>query len=516
MSDFGQIVDLTPAAERGAVVQVVNEHTARLRSLYDQGVSASERLEAIERAVAGTKAALEQERAAERFEWRAEGGARELDALYLRTDGSVSLRGGSTTGEFCGIPVEHKMPGLLTTERGVTPEHERLLQAYRRYALASTLRSRKWEGADTHLRRYAGEFQRALQAMPGRVGDWLRGIIADPAAMTRAINGASGSGAEMISNPTIAAVRRPLLLERRVVGLIPSQRVTTSTFKQSAITGHGLARKRGATADDPARFQRAQFSTTDFSLTVQNMVVNALLDPMWLRDAAGTIDDPMGLVLQWLEQALVDTKEVAFLHGDTAATHQDTISTWTLGSYFNSGDLDGSDSPIKLFIGARARAFDDSNTSSGSGAFTAAIHAAALATMGAHANGAVMILGLNAYYAGLIGNSSFSTVDKLGPRATLLTGQVGVVGDTPVVISEFMPKEFDTSSGLRTGSNAGNEILYTRPGSWSFYDMDNPDEMYDVSYPERGARYIGMGFSTTLAPVVVSGEKPAHVVYYTP
>lgn len=516
MSELGTVLDLTPTAAKEAVVARVNEHAAMLKGFDGTIRTASERAEMVERLAASMQEEIKALKSQERLAWSPGGNATDLDHRYIRADGLVQVADKEISERFLGVEVKHRAPGLLTADRGVTHEHERLIQAYRRYALAKTMQGRGWVGASELLPRYAAEFLRAARSMPGRVGEQLRAMLADEASYQRVLNGASGSGAEMISNPTIAAIRKPLLLARRVAGLIPSQPVTTPTFKQSHATGHGLARKRGATADDPARFRRQNFSTTDTSITVQNLVINALVDPAWLRDAASTIDDPMGEVLMWLEQAMVDTKEVLFLHGDTAATHQDTVSTWTLGSYFTAGDLDGTDSPVKLFIGARARAFDDSAATGGAGAFTAALHFGALATMGNHSNGAVMVCGLNAFYAGILANALFTTVDKFGPQATLITGQMGSVGDTPIVISEFMPKEFDTSSGLYTGSNAGNEILYTRPESWRFYDMPSPDESFDVTYPERGARYVGMGMSTALAPVVVSGEKPAYVLYYTP
>jgi hypothetical protein len=256
MSELGTVVDLTPPAAKEAVVARVNEHAAKLKDFDGSLRSAGERQELIERLTASMQEEIKALKTQERVTWSAAGNASDLDHRFLRADGMVQVADKEISERFLGVEVKHRAAGLLTADRGVTHEHERLIQAYRRYALAKVMSARGWAGANDLLPRYTAEFLRAARSLPGRVGDQLRAMLADEASYQRVLNGASGSGAEMISNPTIAAIRKPLLLARRVAGLIPSQPVTAPTFKQSHATGHGLARKRGATADDPARFRR--------------------------------------------------------------------------------------------------------------------------------------------------------------------------------------------------------------------------------------------------------------------
>lgn len=516
----GHLRDVTPDAPKQAIFDTLGAHRAALQAI-DADVSAktrtlSERIEAAERMAGETAANFAKLKSAERSEWVAEGGPSELDSRYLNADGSVRFLPTKVRLALPGLPedMSDTLPGLLTEDAPVTPQHARLVQAFRAYVLVKHLHRQAPE-ASALLTKTSREFMRALQNLPGRVGQFCRQMVADPAMWTRVLNSTTGTGGEFISNPTLSMIRRPLILQRRIPALIRTETVANSTFKQPIVAGHGLMRKRGKTVTDPARYPDQAFTTSDASVSTVDMAINALLDPNWIRDAAPVMADPIGEVNNWLAQAWVDTQEAAYLHGDTAGTHEDTLSTWTLLGYFSTGQLDGVDSPLKLWLGIRARAFDDSNTASGSGSFTAATHYAAVSALGNHASSAVMATGLSCFYNSILANSIFTSYNAMGPAGTLLTGKLGAVGQNEIIISEFMPKEFDTSSGLYTGSNKGNEILYFDPTAWVYYELADGSTDYDVVYPERGARYIGMTARGVLVCNVVSTEKPAYVLYNT-
>lgn len=61
----------------------------------------------------------------------------------------------------------------------------------------------------------------------------------------------------------------------------------------------------------------------------------------------------------------------------------------------------------------------------------------------------VYIVSTDTYYE-LLNDSIFQTMDKVGPQATLLTGQIGVIGNSPVLVSA----EFDSKADGATGAIA--------------------------------------------------------------
>lgn len=448
-----------------------------------------------------------------RVEIEALGGGAELDKLFLREDGTVRFKTEKSKIDLGGMEVEVERYGLLDSP-SVCPEQEELRRAYGGWALAygRCKRGGMDVAHDPLAQKSFRSFVRALQNLPGRTGQFCRQMVADPALYGRVISNTSGSGGQLVATPTTSNIIRPTDLDRRLVGLFPMLPAPTPSFKQPIVTGRALGRKRGATASDPARYRQSTFTTSDQTLTVVDMALSALLDPQWVVDAGPVVGDPMGMVMDWLASGYADTLEIAFLHGDTAGTHQDALASWTLGGLYTAGDLDGSDSPAKFWIGARARAFDDSNNYAGGGSFDITDHFGALALMGALAGEAISVCGLATLYKSLLPLTQFLTLDVFGPNATILTGQLGSIAGKPVVISQFMNNDL-ASTGLFTNSGTTGSILYVNPNKYAYYEMDAGEGAdFNVLYPERGAQYVGMTRRGVLAPSVVSGEKPAAIV----
>jgi HK97 family phage prohead protease/HK97 family phage major capsid protein len=61
-----------------------------------------------------------------------------------------------------------------------------------------------------------------------------------------------------------------------------------------------------------------------------------------------------------------------------------------------------------------------------------------LGTWGLETNGLVYVVNTDVYY-NLLDDTNFLTVDKVGDRATLLTGQIGSIGNIPVIVSGEFP-----------------------------------------------------------------------------
>lgn len=71
-----------------------------------------------------------------------------------------------------------------------------------------------------------------------------------------------------------------------------------------------------------------------------------------------------------------------------------------------------------------------------------------LGTWGLDPSELVFVVGNEVYYD-LLEDPTFQTMDKVGSQATLLTGQIGAIGNTPVVVSGEMPQK---AAGAATGT----------------------------------------------------------------
>jgi hypothetical protein len=495
----------------GEVHSALQQHRQVLRSLGGDVAATSQ---AIARMVPEMEKRLEQARKDSRAAYVPTGDSALLDARYLMPDGGVRWTPSASPVLMPDGSEARSTVGGLLSDIPCTREQAEMQTAYQRLCVAYDVVSRAGRAPMSHplVVRAWVEFRGAAMSIGGEVGKAIKRIMTDPAEMKRAITSASGAGGQLLSVPTLSVVRRPADLARRLVGQFRVEQVGAPQFKPPIVTGRALAKKRGVTTDDPARYPVRTWTTSDETVNVVNQELMTLVDPLFIED--NTVVDPIGLITTWLGEGWADTWEMSYLHADTNATHQDTIASWTVGGYYAAGDLDGSNSPLKWWIGLRGRALDDSNTASGGGSFTASTHFAALELLGTHAaRRPIIITGLHCLYTQLLDYSEFLTVDKMGAMATLLTGQIGSIAGTPVVISQFISNDFDTSSGVYTGSNAGTEMVYTSLDAWTYYEYMGGAEDFDVSRQERGARYIGGVRRGVLKPVCLSTEKPAAILY---
>jgi len=503
---------LTVDVKPPELVGVVNSHRSALLEVRGDVARMNER---IERMLPAAEAALRADRATPAAQWVPSGDEALLLARYVQADGSV-LVGKSKRSMMGadGLPEEVAVDGFLTDPHPCTVGQANAQRAARGYAFAyGRAIARKTDPRADKLTRGAFALLRKhLVDQPGAVGAYFRAMFTNGETFKRAVmNGASTTGAEWLSVPTIGDLRRPQVLQRRLSSLINRRPAATQSFKAPLATGRCLPVKRVATTDDPSRYPIAGFTTSDVTISITNFTVQALLDPVWVADA-GRMFDAMGEVMAFLDQGKADGEEALILHGDTAGTHQDTgIATWTLDSYFASGQLDGANALIKQFIGLRARAADQAKTASAGGSLGADDHFGALSALKTHAPGAVVAMGLNGYYANLLSNALFYSYNAIGPAATLITGGMGNLAGTPIVISEFLPKEFDTSNGLYTGSNKGNEFVYFDPSAWDLWELDG--DSWDVTHPEQGAQYVGMMVREALSCRAPSSEYSEYVLF---
>jgi hypothetical protein len=67
-------------------------------------------------------------------------------------------------------------------------------------------------------------------------------------------------------------------------------------------------------------------------------------------------------------------------------------------------------------------------------------------------------------YAKLLGDTSLATVDKFGPHATVLTGEIAKVDGVPVLVSAEMPLTQADGKADTTGNTKGQTVCAYRPG----------------------------------------------------
>lgn len=151
-----------------------------------------------------------------------------------------------------------------------------------------------------------------------------------------------------------------------------------------------------------------------------------------------------------IAKALTDGLETAILNGDDSDPHQDAVVT-------------AGNDVRRIFRGLRKLAAVPAvPTETDLATFGQAGWAAARRKMGAYGidpSELVCILSPNSYYK-VIGDSTnwgdFQTIDKVGPRAINVTGEVGAIYGVPVIVSAYAP---ETCDGAPTDDGTGGDAV---------------------------------------------------------
>ncbi len=353
-----------------------------------------------------------------------------------------------------------EIPGLLDSTPTSDADGEWQLEAQRLHDQAVIARACVGNNIPRTMKALRRHWSKAPAAIRAALPDGgVERMFADSSAI----------GGEFVPDVVSNRMEMTLRAERRVAALfeeIQAPKEWRLPFLTSGLTPY---LKGSVTADDPAQYRASALATAQRTFTAKGVAVRTQLDDDMEEDS---IIPAQGLLESELVAAQVDGEEDALINGDTAGTHQDSaLSSWNPRSRYDSTNLGGADDVRKWFIGLRARAYDVSGTSDKSAANTYAGFMAMKATMASPhgVEGDTVMITSPEQYLYMLGNwTQLITLDLFGPQAAILTGQVAKIGNTPVVVSEFVTADlqttglFTSAGGSKTGYLVANRKRFIR------------------------------------------------------
>lgn len=273
-----------------------------------------------------------------------------------------------------------------------------------------------------------------------------------PVEVRKAFSDSAGVGAEWVPDLLLPTLMSKLYTPRAVESLfgtidMPGKelRLPFLTYKVKPYLKSG-ATWSSITAEDD--------TTSQVSMTAKSLAARITVD----EDASvDSIVAGLDYARASLADAIASAVEDAIINGDTAGSHQDTIASWNPRSRWNASGLGGSDDHRSAWLGLRAQAFDVSATrdaSADSDHYNGILTTRALMD-GAHGVGSnlALVCSPEYYLTHLLAVDEVATIDKLGPMAQVVTGQVASIGGMSVVPSDFMTADL-AATGLFTGSGS--------------------------------------------------------------
>lgn len=287
-----------------------------------------------------------------------------------------------------------------------------------------------------------------------------------PPALQRIFSGASGAGSEWQQVTVLPMIAQELRHPLQVEALFDVVDMPTKTVQMPFDAGVARPYRKGTpTTNAPANLAASDNSTTSRTLTSDSLAVMILI----FDDAD---EDAVIATRAFLSRKVVDGLRYGFedclINGDTG-THQDTLTGWNPRSIYNTGEsaFGGTDDHRRSFIGLRALAFDASSSRDASADTSFSTQTLKNARLGLSAphgvdGDLVYLASIEHYLNSILVDTNTLTLEKMGDKAAILTGQVASVLGARIVVSEFLTADL-AASGLYTGTGSKTGgVLFNR------------------------------------------------------
>ena len=310
-------------------------------------------------------------------------------------------------------------------------------------------------------------------------------------AINKAFTDAATEGAEWIPDQFAANlyfnIEEQSQIPRVVADNLQKQQVERSTILVPRLERGGRPYLKGSIAsDNPASYTASSVKTSQKSITVKGLASRFLIDDAAQEDSAIAV---IPALQRQIVMDLNDAMEDALINGDDSTTHQDAIADWNIrGRWGTTPALGGSSDHRRMFKGMRKQAFDRSATADLSG-FTFAKLLGLKAQMGELAMQNVVIFASpEAILANLLGLDQVLTVDKFGPAATIVSGQIANVLGMPIIMTRFMGADLNNAGKYDNATTDKTGLLMAHAPSWYIFErrgiLVESDRKIDVGATE--------------------------------
>ena len=272
-------------------------------------------------------------------------------------------------------------------------------------------------------------------------------------SLYKAMYGGSGNyGGDWVPTELSADIADRVSLELKLAEKIRRQPMPTSPYEMPYVasgTTAYLVPETTLDTESATRVTATQMGTGKVTLTAKKMGARVCTSTELSEDA---IRDVIPAIQEDLTKTFKETLENALINGDTTTTHQDS-------------DVTTSTDFRKAWIGFRKYARTASSQVDLSTWNAATIRTAkrTCGKYGVYPSDGVWVVGVQTYNALLTlkddqNNPVLITRDKYGEAATILTGEVGQLFGSPVIVSEYIRETLNVS-GVYDGTTVTKTVL---------------------------------------------------------
>jgi len=369
--------------------------------------------------------------------------------------GQVRLRAGTVRSEFAGQPVDIEVEGLLDG----APVTEWDAQ-FKRLALGRTM-----------FRMATGRATPKIDAMilahaaKAPTANGFRKAI--EATIVKSISDTANTGAEWIPDVPVSTLFEDFYTPNGIAALFPTINIAGPMLIPSITDTFRPYLKGKVTTNDPSQYTASDAVSANTTIETVGFAVRSVIDDAATEDSIFPL---LPEIQKRMGRAVADAYEDCMVNGDSTATHEDTISSWNIRSRWGSTGLGGAADHRRGFKGMRRLAVDGSATVDLTASQTVAgVMGSVVSLLGERAASDIaLITSPEVLYKKLLVDSNVLTVDKAGPLATWITGQLAAIGGHPLFVSRWVSADL-AASGLYTGSGALSGLLAVDRSGFNHY-----------------------------------------------
>ncbi len=370
---------------------------------------------------------------------------------YKNEDGSVQWNTATVSKNITGqgrVNIEQK--GLLDADVYANQWHADLVKMNQDRSLARMMMK------DPYTPKADMKLYSHLQKAPSFMKNAVNKIFSDNA----------GVGGEWIPDEFRTELYQTFQVPRGLRALLPSVQMERETLLIPKLSRGGRPYIKGVATDDLAKYQASTIETAQKTVRAKGLATLMNIDDAAGEDSAFAIIPALS---RQIAQDLEDAFEDCMINGDTAATHQDDIANWNIRERWGASSLGSAADHRRLFLGMRAAAFDKGSTVDAS-TFTFAKFMSVVSQLGELAVGnKVCVVSPEALVANFLQLDQVQTLEKFGPQATILTGQLASLAGIPIVMSRFMSADMDTAGLYDNVTKTKTGFLVFNTDSWYQY-----------------------------------------------
>jgi len=399
---------------------------------------------------------------------------RSLDELLWATDESVAAGSFDKTGQFRQhstarnavdqVTVRSANDAVVTAPRigEFRPEHRSAVRNFQQTVADMALFGMLVDKAATTS---AEGFQAARnhRAFKGRWQNALRALDSDTSA----------EGTEWIPTGIGASLHEKVRAAGKVAPLFARIQIPTNPWKWPLEGADATAyRVAEPTSDTATAVTASTPGTGAATFDAEIMGGRSLFSRSLDADSAIAI---LPFATMKLVKAFMNAEETAIINGDSDGTHQDS-------------DIGASTTAAQtLWDGLRKRGIAQTvATATTCTALNLGVVRKAMGKWGVNPSDLAFIIGVSNLHS-LLADTNLLTVDKMGPNAVILNGQIGSVFGVPVIVSEHVREDLNASGVYDAITTTKTAMICVNRNEWAMgqreaINVEVDDSIYRESY----------------------------------